>query len=355
MPKKVTCIKLPKTEGKKGIVLASRLRIVDRELEIRRSENSIYIPLVRELLNGELRMFREHITTFKISSSRFQERKKAKTYFDLLEDKLSPHLLASLPRALDIVGNIAIIELSPELGPYKSVIGEAILETHKTVSTVLAKASAISGTYRLRGFTVVAGEPKTETIHREYGCLYYVNPAKAYFSPRLSYEHNRVASLVKEGETVIDLFAGVGPFAVLIAKTHRNVRVHAVDVNPHAIELLKKNIRLNRVEGKVHPILGNAKQVIDEGFDGAADRLIMNLPEKAIEFLDVACKAIKPTGGIVHFYSFINASVSMETVKHNFREAVERYGRVVEEALFCRFVRATAPHEWQVVIDAKIR
>ncbi|MEM3760367.1 MAG: class I SAM-dependent methyltransferase family protein, partial [Candidatus Bathyarchaeia archaeon] len=275
-------------------------------------------------------------------------------FTELLENKLPPHLLASLPRAIDFVGDIAIIEIPPELEAHKALIGEAILKAHKKVQTVLAKAGAVSGTYRLREFSVIAGKSKTETIHKEYGCQFYVDISKAYFSPRLSYEHNRVASLVKDNETVIDMFSGVGPFAILIAKTHENVKVYAIDINPYAIEFLQKNIRLNRVEGKIHPILGDAKEVVEEKLSGIADRVIMNLPEKAIEFVDVACKAIKPTGGIIHFYTFVSGSDSLENLKLKLIGTVENCGRKVDEILFSRFVRATAPYEWQAVLDAKI-
>ena len=177
---------------------------------------------------------------------------------------------------------------------------------------------------------------------------------KAYFSPRLSHEHNRVASVVKEDETVVDLFAGVGPFSILIAKIHENVKVYAIDVNPQAVEFLKKNVRLNRVEGKVHSILGDSKQIVKQRLSGVADRVIMNLPEKAIEFVDAACEAIKPTGGIVHFYNFVDSSNTLENVKLHFIGAVEKSGRKVGKILFSRFVRATAPYEWQAVLDAKI-
>ena len=349
------CVKVPKTHGEKAIILANKLKTVDRELEIQRNQDFIYIPLIRQPSENELEAIKEQVLDYEISTYSFPERKKRVTTFaELLVDKLSPHLLASLPRAIDFVGDVAIIEIPPELDAYKRIIGEAILETHKNVRIVLAKAGAISGTYRLREFSVIAGEPKTETIHREHGCHYYVDLAKAYFSPRLSYEHNRVASLVKEGETVIDLFAGVGPFAIQIAKTHENVEVYAIDVNPDAVEFLKRNIRLNRVEGKVHPILGDAKKVVEERLAGVADRVIMNLPEKAIEFVDVVCKAIKPAGGIVHFYSFVSASGSLETMQLRFTEAVEKFGRKVEKMLFSRLVRATAPYKWQAVLDAKI-
>jgi tRNA (guanine37-N1)-methyltransferase len=355
MADKSICIKVPKTHGEKAITLVNKLEMSNKELEIQRNRNSIYIPLTRQPSESELKMLKRQISDFEILTYTFSERKKqVRTFVELLEDRLAPHLLASLPRAIDFVGDIAIIEIPPKLDAYKSAIGEAILKTQKNVRTVLAKASAVSGTYRTREFSVIAGEPKTETIHKEYGCKYYVDLAKAYFSPRLSYEHKRVASLVKEGEAVVDLFAGVGPFAIQIAKTHESVRVYAVDVNPYAVEFLKRNIRLNRVEDKVHPILGDAKQAVAKRLSGVADRVIMNLPEKAIEFMDAACEALKPIGGVVHFYSFISDSDSIEDMKRNFMEAVEKGGRRVEKILFSRLVRATAPYEWQAVIDAKI-
>jgi tRNA (guanine37-N1)-methyltransferase len=153
---------------------------------------------------------------------------------------------------------------------------------------------------------------------------------------------------------VVDLFAGVGPFSIQIAKNRQNVTVHAVDVNPDAVEYLKKNIRINRVMGKVHPILGDAKQVVKSKLSGIADRAIMNLPEKAIDFVDVACETIRPLGGTVHFYSFVNKSDSLENLGARFATAVEDSGRSVEKMLFSRLVRETAPLEWQAVLDVRI-
>jgi tRNA (guanine37-N1)-methyltransferase len=181
-----------------------------------------------------------------------------------------------------------------------------------------------------------------------------VDLARAYFSPRLSFEHHRVASQVREGETVLDMFAGVGPFAVQIAKTHKNVRVYSVDVNPYAIEYLKKNIRLNRVNGKVIPILGNSEEVIERKLLGKADRVIMNLPEQAAQFICAACHALKPKGGIIHFYGFLKAPDTLHRVQAGFVQDVERFGRDVKRISHSRLVRATAPYEWQFVIDAWI-
>jgi tRNA (guanine37-N1)-methyltransferase len=355
MQNESACIKVSKTQGEKAIILAYKLKLVNNDLEIQSDEKSVYIPITNQPSEDIIRTFENQIPGLEVTTRFFPERKKAKpSLIEILEDRLPPHLLASLPRAMDFVGDIAIIEIPPQLEAHKNIIGEAILKTNQNVQTVLAKAGPVSGTHRLRDFTVVAGEPKTETVHKEYGCHYYVDLAKVYFSPRLSYEHNRVASLVKEGETVVDMFAGVGPFAIQVAKKHQDVKVYAVDVNPYAIEYLKKNVRFNKVVGKVHPILGDARQVVDEKLSGIADRVIMNLPEKAIEFVDAACKALKPVGGIIHFYSFTNDSDSLENVEQSFTKAVERIGREAEGILYARNVRETAPYEFQVVLDIEI-
>jgi tRNA (guanine37-N1)-methyltransferase len=355
MAKESLCLKVPKIQGEKAVKLANNLKIANKELEIKRNADFIYIPLLRQLRENELEMLEKNLPSFKVAKNLFQEKKKhVKTLIEVLEEKLPPHLLASLPRAIEFVGDIAIVEIPPELDAYKSIIGEAVLEIHKNVRTVLAKAGAVSGAYRVREFNVVAGEPKTATVHKEHGCQYHVDLAKAYFSARLAHEHKRVASLVENGETVLDMFAGVGPFSILMAKTHERVRIYAVDVNPDAVELLKKNVRLNRVESKVFSLLGDARKVVEEKLTDAADRVIMNLPEKAIEFVDVACKALKPKGGVIHFYSFVNASSSLEDVKLRFMEAVEKSCRRVEKILFSRLVRETAPYEWQIVVDALV-
>ncbi|MDH5481603.1 MAG: class I SAM-dependent methyltransferase family protein [Candidatus Bathyarchaeota archaeon] len=355
MPQESICIKVRKVYGEKTIILAKKLEMVNLQLKIGRNAAFIYIPLIRQPQDDELKALKKHVPDLEILMYLFPEKKKRiKTFVELLEDKISTHLLASLPRAIDFVGDIAIIEIPPELNAYKIVIGETILKAHKNVRTVLAKAGAVSGTYRTRNFDVIAGEPKTDTIHKEYSCQYYVDLAKAYFSPRLSYEHKRVASLIKEGEAIVDLFAGVGPFAVLIAKTHQNVKIYAVDVNPHALAFLKRNIILNRVEDKVHPILGDARNAVRDKLSRVADRVIMNLPENAIEFVDAACEVLKPKGGTVHYYSFVSTSDSLENVKFRFTETVENMGKKVEKILFSRLVRETAPYQWQVVLDAKI-
>ena len=350
------CLKVPKALGEKAIALARKLNLFNRDFKIQRLEDHLYIPLTRKPLRADLKEFKNNLLEYEVSTHKFSERAKhALKLIGVLEEKLSPHLLASLPHAVDFVGDIAIVEIPPELENYKRMIGEAMLSTHKRVSTVLAKSGAVGGIYRVRKFEVIAGADKTETVHKEHGCVFHVDLSKAYFSPRLSYEHSRIAAQVKQGETVIDMFAGVGPFSILIAKKCANVKIYAIDVNPDAVHYLKRNIKSNNVEAKVTSILGDARQIIKEELKAAANRIIMNLPEKAIEYVDIACEALQKEGGIIHYYEFTSAPNPLEAAKNRFNEVMKQTSRSLEKILSARIVRATAPYTWQVVVDAEIR
>ncbi|MBS7632643.1 class I SAM-dependent methyltransferase family protein [Candidatus Bathyarchaeota archaeon] len=354
MPRKSKCLKVPKQHAERVLAMVHKLILLNEELQVNKDENYVYIPLNREPTKSELEKTKKISSAIELSIRFFIEKEKNVSYIELLEKKLPPHLLASLPRAMDIVGDICIVEIPPELDAYRQEIGMAILKANRNVHTVLAKASAVTGTYRLRKFDVIAGEPKTETIHKEYACKFYVDVSKAYFSPRLSAEHSRIAHLVRDGEAVLDMFAGIGPFAVQIAKKHENVKVYAVDANPDAIEFLKKNARLNRVEEKITAFLGDSRQIIKEKLIGAVDRVIMNLPEKSLDYVDIACQALRLTGGVIHFYCFINRDNTLKDAEACLAKTVANSGRKVERILFSRLVRETAPYQWQVVIDAKI-
>jgi tRNA (guanine37-N1)-methyltransferase len=353
MPKTSLGVRVRKTLAQKTIVLADELGLFTGKLKIKKVKDFVYVPLAHRPSKLKLEQFLSQVSGATVSTYIFQEKpKRATSLAEVLEGELAPHLLESLPRSLDIVGKIAIVEIPPELRSYGAILGGAILKLNKNVRTVLAKQGAVSGTYRLKRMEVIAGKSDTTTIHREHGCQYYVDLAKAYFSPRLSFEHHRVASLVQKGEAVLDMFAGVGPFAVQIAKTLNNVRVYAVDANPYAVEFLRKNIRLNRVNGKVIPFLGNSQEVVEQKLLGMVDRVIMNLPRQASQFICAACQALKPRGGIIHFYGFLRAPDTLREVQADFVQAVERCERKVKRISHSRLVRATAPYQWQFVIDA---
>jgi len=352
---KAYSLRVPKRLGEKAIRLASKIGLLNKDLKVESIDEYLHIPLSRKPTSLEAREIEKTLGCHEIPIKEFSRRfKSPRRAFDAAADRLPPHLLASFPRAIDIIGKVAIVDIPPELRGHKEIVGEAILQAHKHVQTVLAKLSAVKGTKRLREYEIIAGSGETETVHREHGCIYHLDVRKVYFSPRLSFEHKRVASQVKPGETIVDMFAGVGPFSILIAKMCEDVKVYAIDVNPDAVRYLERNAIVNGVLNRVKPILGDAKKIVRENLRGIADRVIMNLPEKASRYIDTACEAIKSEGGVIHYYSFADGPNPIEKAEKELIEALGKTGRELDRVLTARKVREVAPGKWQVVIDAKI-
>jgi len=152
------------------------------------------------------------------------------------------------------------------------------------------------------------------------------------------------------------MFAGVGCFSVIIAKTVPQSKVFSIDVNPTAFNYMKENIKINRVYGKVTPLLGDSKAVINAQLQGKADRVLMPLPEKALEYLPYAFLALKPSGGWVHFYDFQHATGNenpVDKTEQNVAKKLDNLG-VDYSFSFSRVVRSTGPNWYQTVLDIQV-
>lgn len=275
----------------------------------------------------------------------------------VLADKLEPQQLTQIYKTYDIIGDIAVIRVPESLQHHSRLIAEAIMSIHREVKVVWCQTSSVSGDYRLRQLEFVLGERRTETIHKEYGCIFKIDLEKAYFSPRLSYERLRIAKLIQPGEVVLNMFAGVGCYSICIAKHSEPLKVYSVDINPVAFHFLRENSMLNRVADVVVPFQGDAKQVIDAKLLNVADRVLMPLPERAYEYLDYALSALKPTGGWIHYYAFEHAEKTedpMEKVDAKVSEKMNRLG-VSFQVEFGRIVRPIGPRWYQVVLDIQVK
>jgi len=275
----------------------------------------------------------------------------------LLMRRLQPQELNLVFKSYDVVGDIAIIRVPQTLKPRSQIVAEAIMQTHKNVRTVLLQTSPVLGDFRLRQLEWVSGERKTTTVHKESGCLFEVDLKRCYFSPRLSFERRRVASLVQPHEIVVNMFAGVGCFSIVMAKHSKVDRVFSIDVNPVAFEFMLRNVRLNRVQNEVVPFLGDAKKVVTEKLSRVADRVLMPLPEKAYEYLYHALTALKAGGGLVHCHDFVHAGKGENPVGKVRDKVIARLNEfnVTSEVSFGRVVRATGPYWFQVVVDVFVR
>jgi len=152
------------------------------------------------------------------------------------------------------------------------------------------------------------------------------------------------------------MFAGVGCFSIIIAKTVSQSKVFSIDINPVAAQFMKENIRLNRVFGKVVPLFGDSKEIIIADLKGKADRVLMPLPEKALEYLPYALCALKKQGGWIHYYDFQHAVGKEDpTEKTKLKLALKLDNLGVDYTFaFSRVVRRTGPNWYQTVLDIHV-
>jgi tRNA (guanine37-N1)-methyltransferase len=269
-----------------------------------------------------------------------------------LEGVLTEKEAAELYSAFDQIGSIIIVRIPESLLSKKKIIGETLLQNVHPTRSVFYQATPVEGDFRTRNLEILAGEDNTQTEYREYGCRFIVDVEKAFFSPRLSTERNRIAQMIHDGETVINMFGGVGMFSIIAAKSKR-CTVYNIDLNPYAAKLCEENIKLNKkMLGKVISIHGDASQVVKERLENAGDRTLMLLPERSDEFLDSAILATK-SGGIIHYYSHQHADKRQDAVEVTSQHYMQ-VTSVKSEVLGGRMVRAVGPRYYQTVIDVKI-
>ena len=269
---------------------------------------------------------------------------------ELLKDKLTEDEIEELKKSFDIIGDVVIVEIPEDLEAHKKEIGQATLQFTKR-KTVYMKKSAVKGVTRVRELELIAGEDNPITIHKEHGTRLKLDVKNVYFSPRLATERKRVQEATQDGEEILDMFAGIGPFPIVIAH-EKNVNITAVDINEYAIKYLNENIKLNKLAPNAHitAICGDTNEVaLNELKDKKFDRLIMNLPGLAPEFLDLAVSLCKD-GGVIHYYEFSDGfSQGIERAQI----ACEKQNKEVE-ILNTRKVKSSSPGMWHVAIDCKV-
>ena len=268
-----------------------------------------------------------------------------------LEGVLTEKESEELFSAFDQIGDIIIVRIPDSLLSKKKVIGETLLEQVKTAKSIFYQSSSVEGEFRTRDLEILAGEDKTETEYKEFGCRFIVDVEKAFFSPRLSTERDRIADLIQEGETVINMFGGVGMFSIIAAK-RKKCTVYNIDINPIASKLCEKNIELNKLEGNVISINGDAAKIIEEKLKDRGDRVLMLLPERSDEFLNSAILSTK-NNGIIHYYSHIHADEKSNAPKLSEKHYLE-ITPVKSNILDSKIVRAVGPRYYQTVVDVKI-
>ncbi|KAK9840974.1 hypothetical protein WJX81_003444 [Elliptochloris bilobata] len=271
-------------------------------------------------------------------------------YPHLTADQVLRRLLprgTEVPCAFETVGHIAHVNLRDELLPHKRLVGQVLLDKNPAIRTVVNKVGTIENEYRVFAMEVLAGSPCLETEVSQHGARFRLNFAEVYWNSRLESEHKRLVDEFRPGQVVVDVMAGIGPFAIPAAK--KGCMVYANDLNPRSHHWLVRNIALNRVASRVQPFCMDGRQFVrlvcgapldgsppadvqqpcvagQQGAAGSrtrqglpegssippgglrADHFVMNLPASGVEFLDAFRGALRGRRGaplpMVHCYTF---------------------------------------------------
>lgn len=274
---------------------------------------------------------------------------------ELLKKDLTEEELKNAPNSFEMIGNkeksVAIVEIPEELEKKKELIAKSIMQNHKNVKTVLKKISERKGEFRNREYEVITGDEDTEVLHKEYGYVLKVDPQIVYFSEKEGVERQRIAKEVKENETVMLMFAGIGSFAIAIAKKQPLVeKIIAIELNPQAVKYIVENSLINRIADKIVVIEGDVKKEAQK-FYGKCDRVAMPLPLEAADYLEDAIKCLHEKG-VVHFYTLIDRngfSSSEEIVQEVCKKMNKKY-----KILNKHKVTEYSPKKDKVCIDFEI-
>lgn len=337
MPTQAPALRVPLSDGervRRALIDEGALR---HDLKVRREGGELLLPL----LENAPRL------GFPVAVAEFEEVDEGPRHYAELLGHLPEAARALLPSSFDVVGHVLVVKIPEALARHEGEIAKALLEATPRVRTV-AHDEGVTGELRVRSLRVLAGELGTRTEHVENGVRIRVDPATCYFSPRLATERMRVARLCQPAERVVDLMAGVAPFALVIAKHSEAARVDAVDLNPAAVEFARENVKLNKVDGRVFPEQADARAWAARN-PGIADRVVTNLPHSAHAFLEDALRVLKPEGGAWHYHC-IQAEDGLGRHLAELASRARDVGRGLK-VTGTRVVRAYSPRERHYAVD----
>ncbi len=269
---------------------------------------------------------------------------------DALKNELTEQELALLVRAYDMVGDIAITIIPPELEAKENIIGETILRLNKNINVVAKRHGNYSGELRTIPLKIIAGENRKETEYREHGVRMRLNPEKVYFSVRSSNERKRLASLVEPGEEILVMFSGIGAFPLVMAKISPAGLIVGIEKNPYAHAYALKNLAMNKKIRNVTFLEGDVVEVMPT-LGKKFDRVAMPLPRTGEIFLGRALSSLKP-GGWLHFYDFQPTGSFQESEKKVENACAADNRAVIQSAI--SVCGHCSPREYRICVDARI-
>ena len=332
-------LRVPKREAEPVKRLLKKLNLYDGKRRPRREDDFVLLPV---LDNPAVRELGYEVLPIELPLR--PERQIYKNLESVLAERLSEKELKYL-RRYDVIGDIAVIQIPRELEHRTDDIVWGLRKVHPFLK-VVAKKGFHEGKFRIRDYSIIWGEKRLETLHRENGVEIKVDLSKAFFNPRMKGERYRLAQLVKDGEKILIPFAGVLPYALVIAR-YKRVKITAVELNREAYELGLENIELNRkrLRGEVEFIHGDAFEVLPEL--PSYDRVISPTPRG----VDALALTLSKAEEWLHYYDFVREE-EIGGFKEKIIEECSRQGKECDVRV--KKVSEFKPYVFKVCADVRI-
>jgi tRNA wybutosine-synthesizing protein 2 len=261
-----------------------------------------------------------------------------------------PVLAAAMPSGYQRMGRVLLLRLPARYRPYFPLLGRAWQE-ELGVATVLTQVGPVEGELRRPRVERIAGTD-TETDVVEHGVRWRFDAARIMFAAGNRTERRRAGSLARPGESVVDLFAGIGYFAIPVAVRGNAARVVAVEKNPVAYRYLLENVRANGVAGRVDCLLGENRTVPLAA--RSADRVFLGYLPDAVPWVARAADLVRPDGGWLHVHTVADVRGGRDAARRRVEAAAVGAGATVVEAPSVREVKPYGPGRTHVVVDVRL-
>jgi len=269
-----------------------------------------------------------------------------------LREKLTEKELSLLPRGFQTLGKTIILKLKPELYDKKELISEACLRFFPSIKSIYLNLGKISGKFREpEKIEHLAGVNNPLVEHTEHRIRYRFDITKIMFSKGNLAERKYLTTLVKPGEVIVDMFAGIGYFSLPIGKHSQPEKIYSIEFNPESYKYLVENIKINHLEKLIIPIKGDSKEeVLKLSSSGiTADRVIMGVFPAPKDFIKESLSLTKEHGTFFH-YEGVTDRENYESLFKEFEEIAERESYKCKLESY-RFVKSYGPNLYHVVLD----
>ncbi|DBA73560.1 TPA: hypothetical protein ACH3X2_009802 [Trebouxia sp. C0005] len=268
-------------------------------------------------------------------------------------------LLSELPTRWEKLGDLALLPrtcmASPDWGGLGQPLWRAVVIALGVERLAMQALVANTGTRDSQAHLLLGDSGWVQ--HKEGGVVYSLDVTKCMFSSGNTTERQRMGKLACCGETVVDLYAGIGYYTLPLLCKAGAARVIACEWNPNAIEALHRNLKLNGVADRCQVLEGDCTLIAPKGL---AARVILGLLPSSQGGWATALEALKAdTGGWLHLHHNVTDSVEAEWclgTLATLQQLARQLGRNWQLRLdHCERVKWYAPHIRHLVLDVHVQ